>query len=45
MTGGIFVENFMDKIAGKIIGSQDIIRANAQAEALEAERTKQEAEQ
>jgi chromosome segregation ATPase len=35
----------MDKIAGKIIGSQDIIRANAQAEAMEAERTKQEAEQ
>ncbi len=39
------VENTMDNIAGKIIGSQDIIRANAQAEALEAERTKQEAEQ
>ena len=44
MLGGKIVENFMDKLAGKI-GAQDIIRANAQAEAMEAERTKQEAEQ
>ena len=44
MLGGKIVENFMDKLAEKI-GAQDIIRANAQAEALEAERTKQEAEQ
>ena len=44
MLGGKIVENFMDKLAGKI-GAQDIIRANGQAEALEAERTKQEAEQ
>jgi archaellum component FlaC len=45
MAGGKFVENFMDRLAGKVIGSQDIIRANAQAEAMEAERTRQEAEQ
>ena len=44
MLGGKIVENFMDKLAEKI-GAQDIIRANAQAEAMEAERTKQEAEQ
>ena len=44
MLGGKIVENFMDKLAGKI-GAQDIIRANAQAEAMEAERTRQEAEQ
>ena len=35
MLGGKIVENFMDKL----------IKANAQAEAMEAERTKQEAEQ
>ena len=34
----------MEKLAEKI-GGQDIIKANARAEALEAERTKQEAEQ
>ena len=44
MLGGKIVENFMDKLAEKI-GAQDIIRANAQAEAMEAERTRQEAEQ
>ncbi len=44
MLGGKIVDNFMDKLAEKI-SAQDIIRANAQAEALEAERTKQEAEQ
>ncbi len=44
MIGGKMVENFMDKLAEKI-SAQDIIRANAQAEAAEAERTKQEAEQ
>ncbi len=38
------MENFMDKLAEKI-GTRDIIKANAQAEAMEAERTKQEAEQ
>ena len=38
------MDNFMDKLASKI-GAQEIIRANAQAEAMEAERTKQEAEQ
>ena len=38
------VENIMDKLAEKI-GGQDIIKANARAEAMEAERTKQEAEQ
>ena len=43
MLGGKMVENFMDKLAQKI-SAQDIIRANAQAEAAEAERTKQEAE-
>ncbi|RKM57806.1 hypothetical protein D6855_12210 [Butyrivibrio sp. CB08] len=42
--GGRIVENFMDKLAEKI-GTRDIIKANAQAEAMEAERTKQEAEQ
>ncbi len=44
MLGGNIVDNFMDKLAEKI-SAQDIIRANAQAEAMEAERTKQEAEQ
>ena len=44
MLGGKIVDNFMDKLAEKI-GAQEIIRANAQAEAMEAERTKQEAEQ
>ncbi len=44
MLGGKIVDNFMDKLAEKI-SAQDIIRANAQAEAAEAERTKQEAEQ
>ena len=34
----------MDKLAEKI-GTRDIIKANAQAEAMEAERTRQEAEQ
>ena len=38
------MENFMNKLAEKF-SSQDIIRANSQAEAMEAERTKQEAEQ
>ncbi len=38
------MENFMDKLAEKI-GTRDIIKANAQAEAMEAERTRQEAEQ
>ena len=42
--GGITMENFMDKLAEKI-GTRDIIKANAQAEAMEAERTRQEAEQ
>ena len=42
--GGRIVENFMDKLAEKI-GTRDIIKANAQAEAMEAERTRQEAEQ
>ncbi|WP_022766530.1 hypothetical protein [Butyrivibrio sp. XPD2006] len=44
MLGGKIVDNFMDKLAEKI-GAQEIIKANAQAEAMEAERTKQEAEQ
>lgn len=44
MLGGKVVDNFMDKLAQKI-SAQDIIKANAQAEAAEAERTKQEAEQ
>ncbi|WP_034446076.1 hypothetical protein [Butyrivibrio sp. AE2032] len=44
MLGGNVVENFMDKLAQKISAS-DIIKANAQAEAAEAERTKQEAQQ
>ena len=44
MLGGKIVDNFMDKLAEKL-SAQDIIKANAQAEALEAERTKQEAEQ
>ncbi len=39
------MENFMDRPGDSGIGSQDIIRANAQAEAMEAARTKQEAEQ
>ncbi len=39
------MENNMDGLTGKRIGSQDIIRANAQAEAMEAARTRQEAEQ
>ncbi len=39
------MENNMDRLTGNGIGSQDIIRANAQAEAMEAARTKQEAEQ
>ncbi len=39
------MENFMDRLGDNGIGSQDIIRANAQAEAMEAARTKQEAEQ
>ena len=34
----------MDKLAEKI-GTRDIIKANAQAEAMEAERTRQEAQQ
>ena len=38
------MENFMEKLVGKI-NAQDIIRANGQAEAVEAERIKQEAEQ
>ena len=38
------MENIMDKLAEKI-GTRDIIKANAQAEAMEAERTRQEAEQ
>ncbi len=42
--GGRIVDNFMDKLAEKI-GTRDIIKANAQAEAMEAERTRQEAEQ
>ena len=42
--GGNTMENFMDKLAEKI-GTRDIIKANAQAEAVEAERTRQEAEQ
>ena len=37
------MDNFMNKIAEKI-GAQDIIRANSQAEAKEAERIKLEAE-
>ena len=44
MLGGITVENFMNKIAEKF-GTQDIIKANAQAEAAETRRIKQEAEQ
>ena len=43
MLGGNIVENFMSKLAEKING-QDIIKANAQAEAAETERIKQEAE-
>ena len=39
------MENFMDRLGDNGIGSQDIIRANAQAEAMEAARTRQEAEQ
>ena len=38
------MDNIMDVITEKI-GGQDIIKANAQAEAMEAERTRQEAEQ
>ncbi len=38
------MDNVMDRPVEKKIGAQDIIRANAQAEALEAARTKQEAE-
>ncbi len=41
--GGNDVDNFMNKIAEKI-GAQDIIRANSQAEAKEAERIRLEAE-
>ena len=37
------MENFMNKLAEKF-SSQDIIRANSQAEAAEAQRIKQEAE-
>ncbi|MBQ6588750.1 MAG: hypothetical protein IJI01_08730 [Butyrivibrio sp.] len=37
------MENFMNKLAEKI-SAQDIIRANSQAEAAEAQRIKQEAE-
>jgi chromosome segregation ATPase len=44
MLGGKVVENFMGKLAEKI-NAQDIIKANAQAEAAEAERIRQEAEQ
>jgi uncharacterized coiled-coil protein SlyX len=43
MLGRNYMENFMDKLAEKI-GTRDIIKANAQAEAMEAERTRQEAE-
>lgn len=38
------MENFMNKLAEKL-SAQDIIRANSQAEAKEAERIRQEAEQ
>lgn len=38
------MENFINKLTEKF-GAQDIIRANSQAEAAEAERIKQEAEQ
>lgn len=38
------MENILDNIAEKV-SAQDIIRANQQAEAAEAERTRQEAEQ
>lgn len=38
------MENFMNKLAEKF-GTQDIIKANGQAEAAEARRIKQEAEQ
>ncbi|MCR5671708.1 MAG: hypothetical protein K6G10_11940 [Butyrivibrio sp.] len=44
MVGGRIVDNFMDKLAEKI-SSQDIIRANSQAETAETERIRQEAEQ
>ena len=44
MLGGNVVDNLMEKLAEKI-SAQDIIKANAQAEAAEAERLKQEAEQ
>ena len=44
MLGGKVMDGFMDKLAEKISAS-DIIRANAQAEAAETERLRQEAEQ
>lgn len=40
----MYVDNIMTKIAEKI-SAQDIIKANSQAEAAEAQRIKQEAEQ
>ena len=44
MLGGKMMDGFMDKLAEKVSAS-DIIRANAQAEAAETERLRQEAEQ
>ena len=44
MWGGKMMDGFMDKLAEKVSAS-DIIRANAQAEAAETERLRQEAEQ
>jgi len=44
MLGGKVMDTFMDKLAEKVSAS-DIIKANAQAEAAENERLKQEAEQ
>lgn len=44
MWGGRVMDGFMDKLAEKVSAS-DIIRANAQAEAAETERLRQEAEQ